>query len=189
MRWTHIAGRNFCATSGACADGEVVWSWRSDAGAKSVEPSTDDGGNQAWSPGRSRISRKTIAQGRPDDSACTCGSAACFFYCTRTMGAVGTRPSLRPLHFRGRHISNTSDISCRENEQSCFPALSCSAKAGHPVPTGLTAQSKAPLEYWIARSSRATTTGSVAWPSRGRRRMRGGATPHRKRARYFPAAK
>jgi hypothetical protein len=26
-----------------------------------------NGGNQAWSPGRSRISRNTIAQGRPDD--------------------------------------------------------------------------------------------------------------------------
>jgi hypothetical protein len=31
-----------------------------------MSPATD-GGNQAWSPGRSRISRKTIAQGRPDD--------------------------------------------------------------------------------------------------------------------------
>jgi hypothetical protein len=37
MRWTHIAERNHCATSGVCADGEVVWSWRSDAGAKLVE--------------------------------------------------------------------------------------------------------------------------------------------------------
>jgi hypothetical protein len=26
-----------------------------------------NGDNKAWSPGRSRISRKTIAQGRPDD--------------------------------------------------------------------------------------------------------------------------
>src|SRR5882757_8250851 len=65
MRWTHIAGRNCCATSDACADGEVVWSWRSDAGAKSAVRSADDGGNQAWSPRRSRISRNTIAQGMP----------------------------------------------------------------------------------------------------------------------------
>jgi hypothetical protein len=34
MRWTHIAGRSRCATSGVCADGEVVWFWRSNAGAK-----------------------------------------------------------------------------------------------------------------------------------------------------------
>src|SRR6267142_4804825 len=70
MRWTHIAGRSSCATSGVCADGEVVWSWRSDAGVKLAKTLTrlaDDGGNQAWSPGRSRISRNTVAQGRPDD--------------------------------------------------------------------------------------------------------------------------
>src|SRR5258708_3600439 len=70
MRWTHIAGRNSCATSGGCADGEVVWSWRSDAGAKLAKTLTrlaDDGGKKAWSPERARISRKTIAQGRPDD--------------------------------------------------------------------------------------------------------------------------
>src|SRR5260370_24158797 len=69
MRWTHIAGRSSCATSGVCADGDVVWSWRSDAGVKLAKTLTrlaDDGGNQAWSPGRSRISRKAIAQGRPE---------------------------------------------------------------------------------------------------------------------------
>jgi len=54
MRWTHIAERIHCATSGVCADGEVVWFWRSDAGAKVAESSANDGGNQAWSPGRAR---------------------------------------------------------------------------------------------------------------------------------------
>jgi len=34
MRWTHIAGRISCATSGVCAYGEIVWFWRSNAGAK-----------------------------------------------------------------------------------------------------------------------------------------------------------
>ena len=33
MRWTRMARE----TNVAHADGEVVWSWRSDAGAKSVE--------------------------------------------------------------------------------------------------------------------------------------------------------
>ncbi len=44
-------------TNGVCADGEVVWSWRSDAGAKVVKTLsrlTGDGGNQAWSPRRAR---------------------------------------------------------------------------------------------------------------------------------------
>ena len=36
------------------ADGEVVWSWHPDAGAKLAESSAGDGGNQARSPGRAR---------------------------------------------------------------------------------------------------------------------------------------
>jgi hypothetical protein len=51
------------STSGMAADGEVVWSWRSDAGAKLAKTLmrlADDGGNQAWSPGRSRISRNPL---------------------------------------------------------------------------------------------------------------------------------
>src|SRR5437763_16941771 len=38
----------------AKAYGEVVWSWRRDAGAKLVESSASDGGKQARSPGRAR---------------------------------------------------------------------------------------------------------------------------------------
>ena len=61
-------GRGSVDTTGdVAADGEVVWSWRPDAGAKSVDRTADDGGKRARSPGRARISRKTIAQGRPDD--------------------------------------------------------------------------------------------------------------------------
>jgi hypothetical protein len=63
MRWT----RPPCATNVAGADGEIVWFWRPDAGAKLAERSADDGGKKARSPGRACISRKTIAQGRPDD--------------------------------------------------------------------------------------------------------------------------
>src|SRR5215475_5032077 len=39
-----------------------------------------DGGNKAWSPGRARISRNTIAQGRPVDPARTCGSCPVLFF-------------------------------------------------------------------------------------------------------------
>ena len=55
-------------TNAARADGEIVWSWRPKAGAKSAKTLSrlaGDGDNKAWSPGRARISRKTIAQGRP----------------------------------------------------------------------------------------------------------------------------
>jgi len=57
-------------TNDVIADGEVAWSWRPDAGVKSAKMLphlAGDGGKKARSPGRSRISRKTIAQGRPDD--------------------------------------------------------------------------------------------------------------------------
>jgi hypothetical protein len=66
MRWT----RRRRKTGGAEAVGEIVWSWRPDAGAKFSRKRfrESDGGKRARSPGRSRISRKTIAQGRPDDS-------------------------------------------------------------------------------------------------------------------------
>jgi hypothetical protein len=58
------------------ADGEVAWSWLPDAGVKfanALSGAAGDGGNKARSPGRSRISRNTIAQGRPDDPGDTCG--------------------------------------------------------------------------------------------------------------------
>jgi hypothetical protein len=47
-------------TSGAEADGEIVWSWLPDAGVKSAIRSAGDGGKRARSPGRARISRKPL---------------------------------------------------------------------------------------------------------------------------------
>jgi hypothetical protein len=75
------------------------------------------------------------------------------FCCRRAMGAVGTRPSLRPLFFRGRFALITRTHSCRENAASRLPPPSCPAHAGHPVNIGLSAQSQRTLEYWIVRSS------------------------------------
>jgi hypothetical protein len=79
-----------------------VWSWRPDAGAKFSRKRFrgSDGGKRARSPGRARISRKTSAQGRPDDPPVPVVLPRAFC-CTRTMGAVGTRPSLRPLISEG----------------------------------------------------------------------------------------
>jgi len=51
------SGAFFAQTNDAATYGEVVWSWRSDAGAKLVKTLsrlTGDGGNQAWSPRRAR---------------------------------------------------------------------------------------------------------------------------------------
>jgi hypothetical protein len=62
MRWT----RSRQQTADAGADGQAVWSWRSEAGAKAAESFADDGGNQAMVTGESaEYAVKTIAQGRP----------------------------------------------------------------------------------------------------------------------------
>ena len=54
-------------TNGTDADGEVVWSWRLDAGVKSVDASfAGDGGKRARLTGEStKEAVKTIARGMP----------------------------------------------------------------------------------------------------------------------------
>jgi hypothetical protein len=47
------ARANSARTNDVAADGEVVWFWRSEAGAKVAERSADDGGNQAMVTGES----------------------------------------------------------------------------------------------------------------------------------------
>jgi hypothetical protein len=56
MRWT----RRLRLTSAADADGEVVWSWRPDAGVKLVERSASDGGKTAGHRGEREVSRKPL---------------------------------------------------------------------------------------------------------------------------------
>jgi hypothetical protein len=48
------------------AYGQAVWSCPANAGDKLRNDPRSDGGNKAGSPGRSRSSRKTIAQGMPE---------------------------------------------------------------------------------------------------------------------------
>src|SRR5216683_3085560 len=63
-----------CArTSDVAADGEVVWFWRPDAGAKSVVRPTDDGGKRARSPGRARRTPLKPLRRECRLMRCTCG--------------------------------------------------------------------------------------------------------------------
>src|SRR5215471_4476941 len=76
----------------------------------------DDGGKKARSPGRPRISRKTIAQGMP----AVCGvpvvaNACAFFLAHAAAGASDTRHSLRPLDAKRVDDLKNSGMSCREN--------------------------------------------------------------------------
>jgi hypothetical protein len=74
MRWTlHRQAQSLRKTTGEVADGEIVWSWRPDAGAKlammlRITPMTvaRKPGSPAVHRGERDISCKTIAQGRPD---------------------------------------------------------------------------------------------------------------------------
>src|SRR5882757_8574440 len=137
MRWTHIAGRSCCATSGACADGEVVWSWRSDAGVKLAKTLTrlaDDGGNQAWSPGRSRISRKAIAQGRPDDPPVPVVLPRAFFlHADHGCGGHPAFPAPSVISRAAR--SDNSDASV-PREHGLTPLHTSSRRRPGPITTG-----------------------------------------------------
>jgi hypothetical protein len=87
-------------TSVVLADGEVVWSWRPDAGVKFVRSnSCGRRWQKAGHRGEREVNRKTIAQGRPDASAEPVCSCAHFFvhFAHETAGAARTRLSLRPL--------------------------------------------------------------------------------------------
>jgi hypothetical protein len=71
------------ADENAAAYGEIVWSWRRDPGATlagSIPPAT--GARKAASPGRARISRKTIARGKPGCPGCTCSLTRVHFCST-----------------------------------------------------------------------------------------------------------
>jgi hypothetical protein len=100
MRWT----RELRLTCVARAYGEVVWFGRRGAGAKlrGVYFLRGDGGKRAVLRGEHEVSRKAIAQGRPECSRCpVCSCAVLLAQIAReTAGAASTRSSLRPLFSR-----------------------------------------------------------------------------------------
>jgi hypothetical protein len=101
------------------AYGEVVWSWRRDPGATPagvILPAT--GARKAASPGRARISRKTIARGKPGCPGCSCGLTRVLrsaLFAHGTTGAVGARLSLRPPISEGQRDCTTRAKSRRGN--------------------------------------------------------------------------
>jgi hypothetical protein len=125
MRWTlwREAGSHPPDETSA-ADGEVAWSWRRDPGATLAETNVPlaTGARKAASPGRVRISRKTIARGKPGCLGCTCQTRVLSF-ATLAHGAAGAssaRLSLRPLFGEGKRNYKTQVKSRRENESVCL---------------------------------------------------------------------
>jgi hypothetical protein len=100
MRWTRAAsGARFAPDETLSAYGEVVWSWRRDAGVKPVEKSAGDGDNKPAHRGEHEVSRKAIAQGMSEcfrSPVCSCAPIAQLL-AHETAGAACTRHSLRPL--------------------------------------------------------------------------------------------
>jgi hypothetical protein len=144
MRWTRL----WQLTSAAIADGEVVWSWHPGADAKSrcFDEYRGRRGQERRSPGRSRISRKPFAQGRPDYPAEPVVPAPCIF----SHGGRGYQriPGLPcPLFsFGGSSIGNARVHMCREDGEACLNCEartqlhiqpSSPAKAGDPVRGGV----------------------------------------------------
>jgi hypothetical protein len=84
----------------------------------------DDGGKKRRSPGRARISRKTIARGKPGCLGCTCSLTRVLFCATRRTRDCGCiqRPAFpAPSRRReGQHRCTTRAKTCRGNENVCF---------------------------------------------------------------------
>ena len=115
------------------AYGEVVWFGRRGAGVKLAIRSAGDGGKRAVLREEHEVSRKAIAQGRPECSSCpVCSCAVLFAQIARgTAGAASTRSSLRPL-IGGREV----DSKPRATSAARTPLhiqLSSPVKAGDPV--------------------------------------------------------
>jgi hypothetical protein len=124
LRWTLRRQVRSSPDESAAAYGEVVWSWRRDPGATSAgafPPAT--GARKAASPGRARISRKTIARGKPGCLGCTCGLTRVLFCRTlRTRDCGRSRRPAFPAPFsrEGQRDCITRARSRRGNENVCF---------------------------------------------------------------------
>src|SRR5690348_8285227 len=107
------------ADENAAAYGEIVWSWRRDPGATlAANMPLTTGARKAASPGRARISRQTIARGRPGCLGCTCLIRVRSFYPLHTVLRAQSAPGLPCALFleRERRDCKAQAKSRRENE-------------------------------------------------------------------------
>ena len=123
---------------------------------------------ESRSPGRNRISRKAIAQGRPDASAkpvCSCAHLATSI-AHGTAGAARTRSSLRPLISRVRFSCKTPGASRRENEKSyLFVARMSAATSGTTlIPPQISLRSSG-RQVWSTVIARSEATQQSILPS------------------------
>ena len=93
LRWMLWREVIFSPGETSAAYGEVVWFWRRDRG---VYPpclcGAGNGDNKRRSPGRARISRQTIARGKPGCLGCTCQTRVRFFLPLHTVLRAQSAP-------------------------------------------------------------------------------------------------
>jgi hypothetical protein len=126
-------------TAKSCGSGAAVlalsWRLRIDPLDRARYPA-DDGGKKAVLREEREVSRKTIAQGRPECSRCpVCSCAVLFAQIAReTAGAASTRSSLRPLTKRAGSFWQASGATRRENAQT--RSRHCEAQRSNSPLTG-----------------------------------------------------
>jgi hypothetical protein len=105
--------------------GEVVWSWRPDAGAKSAVRPADDGGKKARSPGRARRKPlKPSRAGMPGDSGEPAASTPVLSCCTGGCGCIGHPAFPTPSrgetnrHDFGRDAPRGANLRLRQGKAS-----------------------------------------------------------------------
>ena len=124
-------------TNDVAVDGEVVWSWRPDAGAKVRGCKFAE---RRWqkSPVTGESTKdtvKTIVQGMPADAVCPWLLTRVLFYAHAASGATRIRHSLRPLCFSRVVCLNNSDAfvprECRRVSQHT-PSLRGAQRRSNP---------------------------------------------------------
>ena len=113
------------------AYGEMVWFWRRDPGATLLVRPGSHGGKKGRSPGRSPISRKAIARGRPGCLGCTCQTLCISTTHAHTVLRAQSAPGLPCASPEGeeQRIGKTRANVSRENESACHELQGGLAKA------------------------------------------------------------
>ena len=106
-----------CATSAVRRGREIAWSWRPDAGAKSLGMMTPEAtvAKEPGHRGERDISVKTAAQGGPGRSGCTCGSCPVHFFRTGATGLSRGPAFPAPSHLmEGKRDAQPGPMAPRE---------------------------------------------------------------------------
>ena len=138
MRWTQKARE----THALDAYGEVAWFGRRGAGAKLAIRRASDGGKRAVLRGEHEVSRKAIAQGRPECSRCPVCSCAVLLCANRTRDRGCSKHPVFPV-----------PSVFEEGKRKCKPRVDRAARSRNCINVIASAakQSISPLAgLWIA---------------------------------------